>query len=73
VHTADSHQRHGTIAGFDLLSQQESVRKTIGYVSQVGGMERESTGRENLLLQARLYGMSRSAAQARIAAILSFL
>jgi ABC-2 type transport system ATP-binding protein len=62
-----------TIAGFDLLSQQESVRKAIGYVSQVGGMERESTGRENLLLQARLYGMSKSAAQARIAAILSFL
>jgi ABC-2 type transport system ATP-binding protein len=62
-----------TIAGFDLLSQQDSVRKTIGYVSQVGGMERESSGRENLLLQARLYGMSKRAAQARIAGILSFL
>lgn len=62
-----------TIAGFDLLSQQDSVRKSIGYVSQVGGMERESTGRENLLLQARLYGMRKSAAQARIARILSFL
>src|ERR1700679_1235060 len=62
-----------TIAGFDLLSQQDSVRKTIGYVSQVGGMQRESSGRENLLLQARLYGMSKRAAQARIAGILSFL
>ena len=62
-----------TIAGYDLLSQQESVRKTIGYVSQVGGMERESSGRENLLLQARLYGVSRSAAEARIADILRFL
>ena len=62
-----------TIAGYDLLSQQESVRKTIGYVSQVGGMEREASGRENLLLQARLYGMSSSAAQARIADILRFL
>jgi ABC-2 type transport system ATP-binding protein len=62
-----------TIAGFDLLSQQESVRKTIGYVSQVGGMERESTGRENLLLQARLYGMSKNEAQTRIAGILGFL
>jgi ABC-2 type transport system ATP-binding protein len=62
-----------TIAGYDLLSQQESVRKSIGYVSQVGGMEREASGRENLLLQARLYGMSKSAAQARIDGILSFL
>jgi ABC-2 type transport system ATP-binding protein len=62
-----------TIAGYDLLSQQESVRKSIGYVSQVGGMERETSGRENLLLQARLYGMSQSAAQARIADILRFL
>jgi ABC-2 type transport system ATP-binding protein len=62
-----------TIAGYDLLSQQESVRKAIGYVSQVGGMERETSGRENLLLQARLYGMSRSAAQGRIADILRFL
>jgi ABC-2 type transport system ATP-binding protein len=62
-----------TIAGYDLLSQQESVRKTIGYVSQVGGMEREASGRENLLLQARLYGMSGGAAQARIADILRFL
>jgi ABC-2 type transport system ATP-binding protein len=62
-----------TIAGYDLLSQQESVRKTIGYVSQVGGMEREASGRENLLLQARLYGMSGNAAQARITDILRFL
>jgi len=62
-----------TIAGYDLLSQQESVRKAIGYVSQVGGMERETSGRENLQLQARLYGMSGSAAQARIADILRFL
>jgi ABC-2 type transport system ATP-binding protein len=62
-----------TIAGYGLLSQQESVRKRIGYVSQVGGMEREASGRENLLLQARLYGMSKSAAQARIEGILGFL
>jgi ABC-2 type transport system ATP-binding protein len=62
-----------TIAGYDLLSQQESVRRTIGYVSQVGGMERESSGRENLLLQARLHGMSKRAAQTRIGGILELL
>ena len=62
-----------SIAGYDLLTQQDSVRKAIGYVSQVGGMERESSGRENLLLHARLYGLSGRAAQARISAILGFL
>ncbi|HEY0746990.1 MAG TPA: ATP-binding cassette domain-containing protein [Steroidobacteraceae bacterium] len=62
-----------SIAGYDLLTQQDAVRKAIGYVSQVGGMERESSGRENLLLQARLYGLSDSAARGRISAILSFL
>jgi ABC-2 type transport system ATP-binding protein len=61
------------IAGYDLLAQQESVRKSIGYVSQVGGMERETSGRENLLLQARMYGMPLRDARARIAEILSFL
>ncbi|MEA3138144.1 MAG: type transport system ATP-binding protein [Gammaproteobacteria bacterium] len=62
-----------SIAGYDLLTQQDSVRKVIGYVSQVGGMERESSGRENLLLQARLYGLSERAAQTRISAILGLL
>jgi ABC-2 type transport system ATP-binding protein len=62
-----------SIAGCDLLTQQDSVRKVIGYVSQVGGMERESSGRENLLLLARLYGLSERAAQTRISAILGLL
>jgi ABC-2 type transport system ATP-binding protein len=62
-----------SIAGYDLKTQQASVREAIGYVSQVGGMERESSGRENLLLQARLYGLTGRAAQARIADILTFL
>lgn len=43
-----------TIAGFDLLSQQGSVRKTIGYVGQVGGLERESTGRR----QRRIFDLA---------------
>jgi ABC-2 type transport system ATP-binding protein len=62
-----------SIAGYDLLTQQQSVRKSIGYVSQVGGMERQTSGRENLFLQARLYGMKKNDAKARIAEILDFL
>lgn len=47
-----------TIAGFDLKKANHEVRKRIGYVSQVGGADRQATGRENLLLQGRLYGIS---------------
>ena len=53
------------IAGFDLVREQTKVRERIGYVGQKGGMEGVATGRENLVLQARLYGMSRAAAIAR--------
>jgi ABC-2 type transport system ATP-binding protein len=61
------------IAGHDLLTQQAQVRKKIGYVSQAGGMERECSGRENLLLQARLYGMSRSDAASRVSHLIRVL
>jgi len=63
----------GRIAGFDLIRDQAEVRKCIGYVSQKGGMERVATGRENLLLQAQLYGMSRRQAVERVNVILARL
>lgn len=47
------------ITGFDLLKEPKRVRAQIGYVSQAGGTDATATGRENLLLQAQLYGMSR--------------
>ena len=34
-----------------------AVRRAIGYVPQASGVDREATGRENLLLQGRLQGM----------------
>ncbi len=55
-----------TITGLDLAKESKEIRKRIGYVSQVGGMQRESTGRENLMLQARLYGMAKKEALQRI-------
>lgn len=61
------------IAGFDVKKQAENIRKEIGYVSQVGGMQREVTGRENLLLQARLYGMNQEQAQKRVTEIIGLL
>jgi ABC-2 type transport system ATP-binding protein len=46
------------VAGHDVLQEPASVRRSIGYVPQASGVDREATGRENLLLQGRLQGMS---------------
>jgi ABC-2 type transport system ATP-binding protein len=53
------------VAGIDVARQPAAVRRRIGYVSQLGGADRPATGRENLLLQGELYGMSGDAARAR--------
>ena len=45
------------IAGFDVRTKPHEVRKRIGYVSQLGGADLPATGRENLRLTGRLYGM----------------
>jgi ABC-2 type transport system ATP-binding protein len=49
-----------SVAGYDVIKQPQEVRKRIGYVSQEGGADRDATGRENLYLQGRLYGMSKT-------------
>jgi len=45
------------VLGYDLAEQQEQIRQNVGCVSQVGGADLASTGLENLVLQARLYGL----------------
>jgi ABC-2 type transport system ATP-binding protein len=59
-----------TIAGADLLRNPGEVRRRIGYVAQGGSTWDDSTAREELVLQARLYGASKSAAQARAQRVL---
>jgi ABC-2 type transport system ATP-binding protein len=46
-----------TVAGHDVRSEASAVRRAIGYVPQASGVDREATGRENLILQGRLQGM----------------
>jgi ABC-2 type transport system ATP-binding protein len=46
-----------TVAGRDVMSEPQAVRRSIGYVPQASGVDREATGLENLLLQGRLQGM----------------
>ena len=59
-----------TIAGADLLKDPGEVRRRIGYVAQGGSTWGESTAREELVLQARLYGASRADAQRRAVQVL---
>ncbi|KKS68309.1 MAG: Daunorubicin resistance ABC transporter ATPase subunit [candidate division TM6 bacterium GW2011_GWE2_42_60] len=61
------------IAGYDLAKNPEEIRKNIGYVSQKGGCYRSSTARENIVLQGRLYGMSKQAASERAAELIKLL
>ena len=51
------------IAGFDLEKEQKNIRQNIGYVSQAGGTDLGSTGYENLMLQAQLYGLRNAIAE----------
>jgi ABC-2 type transport system ATP-binding protein len=53
------------VAGLDVRRQPREVRRRIGYVGQLGGADLSATGRENLLLQGRLYGMGRREAARR--------
>src|SRR5262245_28210351 len=53
------------VAGFDLRTEPARVRERIGYVGQTGGADPMESGRRELVLQARLYGMSNAEAQRR--------
>ena len=61
------------VAGFDVARQAREVRTRIGYVAQSGGSYRESTGREELVIQGRLFGMSKADAGLRATEILGAL
>ncbi|MCE9574948.1 MAG: ATP-binding cassette domain-containing protein [Deltaproteobacteria bacterium] len=53
------------VAGCDLRKDPVGVRRQIGYVAQGGATNPMATVDEELVTQARLYGMTRHAAEAR--------
>jgi ABC-2 type transport system ATP-binding protein len=59
-----------TIAGADLGTAPKEVRRRIGYVAQGGSTWYDATAREELVLQARLYGISKAEARRRASAAL---
>jgi ABC-2 type transport system ATP-binding protein len=46
------------VAGLDVLAEPVRVRHAIGVVGQKHGLDPEATGRENLVLQGELYGIT---------------
>jgi ABC-2 type transport system ATP-binding protein len=60
-----------TVAGADVVSGQKVVRSRIGYVAQIGAMPAPGTlVGEELVTQARLQGLSKADAEARLRLLL---
>src|SRR3954452_18612781 len=57
---------NATVPGVDLRTRLGDVRRRIGYVAQGGSTWDESTAREELVLQARFYGIGKAEAQRRV-------
>jgi ABC-2 type transport system ATP-binding protein len=61
------------VAGHDVLRDAEGVRRSIGVVGQRAGLDPEATGRENLEMQAELYGLRGAARRRRVEELLGHL
>jgi ABC-2 type transport system ATP-binding protein len=59
------------VEGIDVLARPGQVRQVIGVVAQRSGADPTATGRENLILQGRLYGLRGGSARARADELLS--
>ncbi|MEU2681628.1 ATP-binding cassette domain-containing protein [Streptomyces sp. NPDC007107] len=59
------------MAGHDVLADPEGVRRSLGLSGQYAAVDEKLTGRENLYLVARLYGLGRRAARVRSGELLA--
>ena len=59
------------VEGVDVLARPGQVRHMIGVVAQRSGADPTATGRENLILQGRLYGLRGAAVRARAEELLA--
>ncbi|MCX4744495.1 ATP-binding cassette domain-containing protein [Kitasatospora sp. NBC_01287] len=60
-----------SLAGADLRAEPGQVRRRIGYVSQGGGTTDGASAREELVMQARMYGIGKAEAGRRAEAALA--
>ena len=61
------------VGGHDAVREPDAVRRAIGYVPQSSGVDREATGRENLMLQGRVQGMHGRGLRARVDELLELV
>jgi ABC-2 type transport system ATP-binding protein len=59
-----------SVAGIDVRRHPDRVRRVIGCVAQQSAVDPEATGRENLTLQGRMYGMGGRALRVRVDGLL---
>ena len=62
-----------SVAGFDVVTQATKVRQNIGYVQQEISVDEFLSGRENLLIQARLNHVPKDQAEKRIDEVLDLV
>jgi ABC-2 type transport system ATP-binding protein len=58
------------VLGHDIVSDADAVRGLVSLTGQLASVDEDLTGRENLVLLARLLGLGRSEAKARAAELL---
>lgn len=63
----------GTVAGYDIRTQQEEIKKNIGYMSQKFSLYPDLKTRENIELYGGIYGLSDSQIASKTATMLKRL
>jgi ABC-2 type transport system ATP-binding protein len=58
------------VLGHDIVAQADAVRAAVSLTGQLASVDEDLTGRENLILLARLLGLKRQAAKARATELL---
>ena len=58
------------VLGHDIVAEADAVRSAVSLTGQLASVDEELTGRENLILLARLLGLTRAQAKARTAELL---
>jgi len=64
---------HALVSGYDVMTHPKQVRQSIGYVQQESTVDEYLTGRENLLLQARLNHIPKDQIKKKIDDILELI